>query len=188
MRGLRIGNTLERNDPFAGDIDEIKVWRLDPYERQRQFMSRPMDEATAECWERYLLRMRMALRENPDCGSFVSNLEAAFNRVLRAVVSKSAGSEAKLFELRRRYNELWHKGTISGPEMLALMQEVDALLRDAGVALDSDPAINEIAQSPCLKRLLDAVGPLDCDPTYSAFVQSVGNAVALPQRKRSTVS
>ena len=56
MAGLRIGNAGSGTDEFlGGDIDEIKVSRLDPQALWREFSRRPFGAVTAACWHDFLL-------------------------------------------------------------------------------------------------------------------------------------
>src|SRR5262249_25068430 len=67
-KGICVGNSVDDGDqPFAGAIDEIKVWRLDPHRMRRQFLDRPFDRATADCWARYVRSLRAAFAKYPDC-------------------------------------------------------------------------------------------------------------------------
>jgi hypothetical protein len=177
--GLSIGNNLAGGAPLRGDIDDIKVWRLDPHERERQFFARPMDEATADCWERYLLRIRSALAPTSKCAAFPAELEGFFRRTLRAIFDSGPGAREQLLELRRRYDELWRRGTISGPEMRAVIKELHDLLVAAGLAIESDPEIKRLVQSECFSQISAEVGPFDCDPAYLALVQGAADELGL---------
>jgi hypothetical protein len=53
-KGISFGNTLGKTATFQGDIDEIKIWRLDPARMRRLFLDRPVDQETADCWARFV--------------------------------------------------------------------------------------------------------------------------------------
>ena len=57
------GGNWEGAGPLLGSVDDIKIWRLDPQARRRQFFGRPMDESTADAWEDFSLRLGQELGE-----------------------------------------------------------------------------------------------------------------------------
>ena len=76
--GLSIGNALHSGGLSCnGEIDDVKIWRLNPRRFDDEFYSRPMDRETAECWMRFRREIDDAFRRHPDCakqiGSAVKN-------------------------------------------------------------------------------------------------------------------
>jgi Concanavalin A-like lectin/glucanases superfamily len=176
--GVTIGNDFAGGTPLRGEIDEIKVWRLDPHQRLRQFLARPMDEATADCWERYLLRVREALATNTKCARFPAELEAFYRRALRIVVADQT-KRNRLLDLRRRYDALWRAGEITGPEMRAVIRELHNLFEAAGLVIASDGEFDGLIQSDCMMQIAGHVGAFDCDPRFIAMFEAAADELGL---------
>ena len=61
--GLSIGNALRSGGLSCnGEIDEVKIWRLNPRRIEDEFYARPMDRETAECWRRFRREIEDAFR------------------------------------------------------------------------------------------------------------------------------
>lgn len=77
--GISIGSEPDRNDScfLGGDIDEVKIWRLDPSIMDHEFFGRPMNKATTECWKRFFQSLGKALQQYPDCARQISRTLAA---------------------------------------------------------------------------------------------------------------
>jgi hypothetical protein len=174
-RGIRIGNSFHGDAPLRGQLDEIKVWRLDPNERERQFLARPVDEATARCIEAYTLAIHHALREDPKCLALRGELEEWLRSKLRII--NGAGLKKRLLDLRERYDKLWRAGNINGPEMQTLFRELHGHMRALGIDLESDQRLRELVESECFQKLQKAVGGLECDPCYTAFMEAAVKAL-----------
>ena len=63
--GLSIGNARTGGLFFNGEIDEVKIWRLNPRRIEDEFYSRPMDRETIECWKRFQARDRRRVSTPP---------------------------------------------------------------------------------------------------------------------------
>jgi hypothetical protein len=51
--GLNIGNARSLDIILNGEIDDVKIWRLNPRRFGENYFARPMDAKTAECWKRF---------------------------------------------------------------------------------------------------------------------------------------
>ncbi|MGF1624969.1 MAG: LamG-like jellyroll fold domain-containing protein [Alphaproteobacteria bacterium] len=172
-RGVSIGNSIDGiDDVLGGDIDEIKVWRRDPRAMWNDFVQRPIDEAAADCWHDFLLRMAELLREHPDCARLLlAGVGDALDRTLRRMAAHGPGALRRLDELQQDYRRLWRAGTIDGPEMAALAAALQTLLRGLGLDPTADGAFLALLHSDCFKRMVEAAPRLDCDPAFVGMLR-----------------
>jgi hypothetical protein len=182
--GVSIGNSIDGNSVFGGDIDEIKIWRLDPRSMSRQFLDRPFDKATADCWTRYVQSMRAAFVKYPDCAKqLVDGIEAALDRWLRAVCAQGPETRQRFDEVRERYAILWREGNLAGPEMRTLLDDWCVWLRLVGIAPEGDDTFAALEQSECWKLIQRELAGIDCDPEAMALVKLLGEECG-PQAPR----
>ena len=58
--------------------------------------------------------------------------------------------------------------------MAKVFADLIAWLRLVGVPLETNPAVMELNNSECLKRILAELKPPDCDPQAMKLLQSIG--------------
>ena len=179
-KGIRIGNGLAGNEAFEGDIDDIKIWRLDPNEARRQFVGRPMDPATADCWTRFVESLRDAFAKYPDCAEKLrTQMIAAVDRLRRAIVTEGPETRQRFEEAGAHYANLWREGRIDGPEMRKLVIDWCTWLRLVGIPLD-DPAFRDVMESQCWKLIRAEIASIDCDPRAIAFLRLLAEGCGHP--------
>jgi hypothetical protein len=176
--GVSIGNEPDRDDSFfRGDIDEIRVWRPDVRAIEREFLSRPYDQATADCWERFFRRLRDALVARPDCAELLrGSIESILNRLRRAIVGKGPESRERYARSCAEYERLWRAGQLDSPEMARLIVDWCTWLRLVGISLQDDPDFQRLLQTSCLKEVLTDCASLECDPQMTAFIKLIADA------------
>jgi hypothetical protein len=158
--GVHIGAWPTGNKYFlAGALDEIKIWKLDPTFRSQRLFCRTMDFATEYCLRGVIAEI-VRREDDPetraDMIAALSCLRAAEHELLRAVHRKGREAIVQAEKLGARYDELWCRGEIDGPEMAAL-------LADFARWLDGTAGP---AQEEYLRRLLDCrqhIAGLDVD-------------------------
>jgi hypothetical protein len=140
--GVHIG-AWPNADNFVldGALDEIRIWKLDPFYRQKRFFCRPMGNVDAVCW-RLLLDRIMRQWRDPEAGSKVEAvldcIHEAEHDLLRAIHSQGTQTIGQSGAFGRRYDQLWCEGKIDGPEMAEFLQDFGAWIQDAvGAAFDS---------------------------------------------------
>jgi hypothetical protein len=172
-KGICIGNSVVDGDqPFPGDIDEVKVWRLDPRRYRNQFQDRPLDQATADCWARHVQSLRAALAEYPDCAKKVTaGISAAVDRWLRAIAAQGPETRQRFDDTRAEYAKLWRAGKIDGPEMRKLLRDWCAWLRLVGIDPDGDEQAQSLRQTECWKLVQKKLASVDCDPQVIALMR-----------------
>ena len=177
--GICIGNSHDGQQPLNGDLDEIKVWRLDPNRIKRAFLNRPIDKATADCWARYVQSMRAAFVKHPDCAwKLIDGIDAALDRWLRAVTAQGPETRQRFDEVRRDYAKSWREGHLAGPKMRTLIDDWCAWLRLVGISPEGDAAFLALKQSECWKIVERELAGIDCDPQAMALVSLLDKACA----------
>lgn len=173
--GATVGNEADRDDYYLnGDIDTLKIWRRDPYIMERQFFSRPMDDATIDCWNRFFASVAKAFERHPDCAArFRALVHETVDRLKRAIVAKGPETRDRFFKTSEEYLALWSTGRLDGSEMEQLFADWCAWLRLSDISIEQDRAIRELRNMECLKRILAEIKPLDCDPQVKALVQII---------------
>jgi hypothetical protein len=174
---VRIGNSFRADRPLAGALDEIKVWRPDPDAMYRQFLSRPIDPDTADCWAEFFASLGRAARLHPDCAELVAaQVEAVLERVLRAIAAGGEAAQRRHAELTAMYARLWAAGRIDGRAMADVFRRWWALLNEVGIDLESDRDLEDIARSECLKLLITECVPPECDSQAVALLRLITDA------------
>ncbi len=172
--GVSIGNEPDRNEPLTGEIDEIKVWRLNPHIMDEQFFSRPVDKTVANCWERFLRSLAEALDRHPDCARLIQRtINEAVDRLRRTIIARGPETRERFERTSREYLQLWRAGKLDSPEMDKLFADWCTWLRLVDISIEDDPALQELLRSNCLRRVLARCEPLDCDPQLAALLQLI---------------
>jgi len=172
--GVGIGNSLAGGAQLEGEIDEVKIWRLNPHKMDEEFLDRAMDLATAECWRRFRRALAEALARHPDCAQQLAVLlRDAIEAIRRSAQKAGADTQDRLAELQAKYQKLWQAGKVGGPQMAQVFEDFMAVLQAAGVDFKTDPRLLDLANSDCLRRILAGLPSLDCDPKAAKLVQSI---------------
>jgi hypothetical protein len=176
---LNIGNAATGGLFCNGEIDDVKIWRLNPHFVDDNFSARPMDPATAECWRRFRTALDAALLANPDCAKkLLGDVRAAMDNFLRQVIAKGPESKHHLKACAREYEHHWRSGTVDAPKMIDAFVDFLHWLRLVGISLDTDPTLAALAASPCFQEVLAKMPPFDCDHKLMHLLRSVANAQA----------
>jgi hypothetical protein len=175
-KGVAIGNALASNNGyFDGDIERVRVWRIDPFAMKRQFLARPIDRATADCWVKFIHALRAALAANPDCGQWLVAALAEMTAKFRAALAQLAPDKLAAFnQFVQQYDALWRVGLIDDPAMKALLANFrDFLIKEKVVVLN-DPMWKQLYENECMQALLKALPKMDCDPEMLAILRAIG--------------
>lgn len=178
--GVHIGCAPGSN-PFTlrGRLDELRIWKYDPYLRAKKFFCRPMSLEAQACW-RLLLGKIEALAADPatrrqilavlDC---VSDAETA---LARAVFRHGQPAVVQAQRFGRLYDELWCRGAIDGQAMRNLSREFIGWLDN----MDGDALPKYYAHIlECVQKLkgLDFGSELceltECDPAFARFLEGI---------------
>ena len=84
---------------FNGELDDVKIWRLNPRRFDDEFYSRPMDAETADCWMRFRREIEDAFRRHPDCARQIgSTIEKAVDGLIRQAAAKGPETQQRLLD------------------------------------------------------------------------------------------
>lgn len=173
--GVAIGNSLGDGNALRGEIDEVRIWRLDPNEMRREFLCRPYDAATARCWEAIFRAVRAWIAGHPtQAKTLLDLLDARMNNFIRGLFLLPKAEQETLRAILQDFAKHWCEGPIDGAQMGKVLHRWLAELRRLGL----DPAggldtgdIQAQLSGIDLKSLT-----LDCDPAAIAFMQLVRKA------------
>jgi len=164
--GMAIGNEPDDDGlNFVGDIDDVQLWRTDPDEMARQFVSRPLSEATSDCWAKYFATLREALAaDSAFTGAFRDAATASIQQLVGSIAA--AGHRADLDRFRAEYDTLWRRGELVGSRAEDFFTRYVTFLTGAGAELSEVDTLNEIL-SACFGQLLEHVDVIDCDRPFT---------------------
>ena len=174
-KGVAIGNALlSNNGYFGGDIERVRVWRIDPIAMRRQFLARPLDRATADCWTKFINAINAALAANPECAQWLLNALADLQKkFLDALKQLSPDKLAEFNQFVLQYDALWRAGLIDDPAMSGLLNTFRDFLIKENVVVLTDPLWKRIAEDKCMQSLLKALPRMDCDPEMLAILRAI---------------
>jgi hypothetical protein len=174
--GLNIGNTRTRDRNFVGQIDDVKIWRLNPHRFDENYFGRPMDSNTAECWKRFWQDVDAVSRQNPRCAGYVaSTLLNLIRNFARQALAKGPETTAHLLSAAQQYDQLWRNGDIGGADMAKVFANLIAWLNL--VDLLPNLELLRLANNECLTLLAAGIKPPDCDPQAVSMLQSIVNSL-----------
>lgn len=174
---VHIGNEVRDDHAFHGLIDEVRVWRLNPFRVNDEFNDRPMDPHLEQCWRDWGSRFRDALaalaKANPECLDRIFGLigRATQTGLGDALVS-SPESRGVLLDASERYRRYWTSGDLDG--VGDALSRLISDLNQTGWDARDNTALQELLVDPCWQDLLSRLSPIDCDPQYTDMIQRLG--------------
>jgi Concanavalin A-like lectin/glucanases superfamily len=176
--GVSIGNDVAQDgQQFPGEIDEVRIWRLDPKGMKREFLGRPYSQKTARCWQKEFGKVLEWMKKNPEqLHSLAQQIRITENSFLRSLYLLPDGEQAKLRAVLIAFDDLWFAGKIAGPEMEKVLCTWIALLRALGIDPSGDSAGN-VLSAAIAELKIDPYDLLKCDPEIAAFLELLRKAV-----------
>jgi hypothetical protein len=173
--GLSIGST-PAGDPLNGEIDEVKIWRLNPKRMVEQFWDRPMDDAAVDCYRRFVEELAAALARHPDClRQVTSTARNTVESMLNEALAKGPETNERLHKLAHEYRRMWTAGQIDSPEMAKLLADTLKWLQLSGIDPTSDARVQNLIGSSCWQMIAREVKPPDCDTQLMALYQMLAS-------------
>ncbi|MGE2814717.1 LamG-like jellyroll fold domain-containing protein [Mycobacterium heidelbergense] len=155
--------------PFAGRIDDVKVWRVNPHHINDDFTSRPVDDSVARCWADWFRKLKEVMRGEPECAAvFISLLKAAMESSKNTLVQHGVFNSPEWVQSGDRYAQLWSEGRIR--EIPSVMADFLAFLRRLGIDPTDNDEVRALLGDPCVQRILDKLPPIDCDPDFTDYL------------------
>jgi Concanavalin A-like lectin/glucanases superfamily len=168
------------NYVLKGALDEISIWKFDPYFQAKQFFCRPLDTNQAVCWRGLLEHIQRQWRDpdsRPRVEKALDCILDAVDDLLRSIQGQGAEAIQQAQRFRHHYDRLWCEGKIDGPEMADLLKDFGEWIeRTAGTVLGE-----AIAKLIGCRHDLKALGSgydLRCvdehDPDWRAYAKLIG--------------
>jgi phage tail protein X len=170
--GVIIGNTNAGSRPLLGEVDEVRIWRLDPNAIRREFLCRHYSAQTAACWEAIASAVNAWAQAQPAQAAAIAVLiNGQMAGKVRALLGLPPAKQAELRAILTHFAELWCSGPIDGTQMRDVLRQWFAALTANGVAPSLDLTAGELQG---LTNMATAQGlTLDCDPAGIRFLQLV---------------
>lgn len=170
---------------FAGEIDEVKIWKYDPDIPQREFFCRPLEADQVDCWGRLyneLARLMKDRERGEQVRAFIACLWDAQNTFIRAIRSKGQAVIEELDKRSQEYMKLWCAGDLGGTAMMNFiadwMQWVNTVAPGALDKYQSEiqTCIKRFKMEEMMVRLgKDVAG---CDPLFAAMIEGIAKLVS----------
>jgi hypothetical protein len=175
--GVSIGNAVDVDgQQFAGEIDELQIWRHDPKNMKREFLGRPYTNKTARCWEHFFRQILNWAKLNPETLKALSlQVADVQNSFIRALFLLPDSDQARVRAMLIRLDQLWFAGDIDGPEMETALRDWIVLLRSVGIDPFGEPT-NPALAAAIAKVGIDGRDLLKCDPKIAKFLDLLRNA------------
>ncbi|WP_161600541.1 LamG-like jellyroll fold domain-containing protein [Mycolicibacterium hodleri] len=166
---VTIGSESEADNPFDGQIDDVKIWRLDPHFINNQFTGRPVPPDVPGCWVSWGRKFRDALddlaKENSECPAHIVKLVNELVTVATAkALTHSESSRLRWLGAARQYQDYWQAGNLESISPILAGLESDS--RADGLDLTALPEYQRLINDPCWKRLLETAPLMDCDVQF----------------------
>ena len=168
--GVTIGNRLSQGMPLHSEINEVRIWRLDPNQMKREFLCRPYDSASARCWEAIFRAVQQWKKSDPaGAKALTDRIVSAQNNLIRAVTQLPPSEQSEVRAMLGEYLVLWCKGHLDHARMRDFLRRWLAFLRRHGLDAQSGPSAGEIQIALRRVGIDPATLNLECDPKALAF-------------------
>jgi hypothetical protein len=170
--GVMIGNTAAGGLPLLGEIDEVRIWRLDPNAIRREFLCRHYNAKTAACWEAIARAVKAWAQAQPaEAAALAALIDGQIAGKVRELLGLPPAEQAQLRAILTHLAKLWCQGPIDGAQMRNVLRQWFAALAANGIAPSLDLTTGE------LQGLIDMATreglTLNCDPAAIRFLQLV---------------
>lgn len=168
---INIGTHADGTGRWQGRIDDVKVWRVNPYRVDDEFTARPMDDDLKRCWAEWRRKLDQVMRTEPECGpQTVGLIEAAIAALFQALFDNNLHNRPDVVDLVARYRELWADGRLS--DMPPVLADLQAAMFRAGIDIPNLPEVKALTDDGCAQRVLNGLG-IDCDHEWADMMNSV---------------
>lgn len=168
---------------FEGDMDQVRIWKFDPYARHKRFFCREMDVGTEACWRGLFRAIERARQdEDSEMEQALICLEDAEKAFMRAVAAQGQGTMARSRAFARQYQSLVCANDIAGDRMKSLIGAWNAWTSEDLAEAYADYLAAIAGCLPLIKQVMpDAASCLKThDPDFRAFLGLVGGTCAEP--------
>lgn len=178
--GVHIGASPQGNENvLKGAVDHLRIWKFDPYARQRRFFCRKMDSHTEACWLDLftaIARARKDERTRDAMEDALMCVEQAEERLIRAIQDHGDQAMQQAADFARQYQELWCEGEIGSEEMKRLVSEWSGWIGETTGNAFTNYLADVMACLPTLQKAVPAeiaARLKTCDPGFRDFLGSL---------------
>lgn len=162
---------------FAGLIDDVKVWRVNPHRVDDEFVGRPADPAVRECWRRWSDALAEATKNDPDCMKRIITEIRDAVRSLHLAGNLAGGDVRRAWDsAAESYRSSWTQGEPGS--VVPALADLVSTLRIAQIDPADNAAVRRLAGDPCLKSIAGQLPSLDCDPDFTGLIGDLDAAIA----------
>ena len=164
---------------YESRIDDVKVWRRNPLALSQDFLNRPMDSETADCWARWGRRLRDWSREHPRCtAELVGQLGPLYQAVHEINGDPELRNQFRL--IGETYRREWTAGTLTSEDMIRAGAEAGRLLDRAGYPRELIEVL--LNESDCWRHLMTDVPAPDCDHQFTELIRETARELGEGRR------
>ncbi|MBR0704579.1 hypothetical protein JQ599_32070 [Bradyrhizobium diazoefficiens] len=172
-RGVWIGNRIGVPAGFLnGNIQSVRIWRQDPKSMLKIFLQRPFDPLLLDCWSTYIRKLNEVATRNPECAQWMGgSISQIHNDLFQKLAQKTPEKVAEFWAFGAAYQELWAAGKVGSAEMKELITRLRDWLKHENLFDPDDPDLKGNLENPCLRKIVEAVGTLDCDADMAQMIK-----------------
>ncbi|WP_159928306.1 LamG-like jellyroll fold domain-containing protein [Rhodococcus sp. WAY2] len=173
---LTIGSNPDMDwwSEYEGLIDEIKIWRRNPQVLGANFLERPYDKETADCWANWGRAFAEWLQQNAQCGQLFESVTHDLVGAFRTVSADPVLRE-RLDNAVKKYLTQWHSGNLNSDEMIQALREIANILDAVGI--DMHATLDSLFGSECWKQLIAEVPRPDCDKQLTGMLTALAQTL-----------
>ena len=178
VQGVSIGNEAAQDGlQFPGQVDELRIWRLDPKAMKREFLGRPYTPDAAQCWQRYFEAILEWIQNNPEQGrSLAQQINNAQISMGRSLLLLPENEQKRVRAVLVAFADLWFAGKLTGREMENVLCQYITLLSQLGI--DPSGGLQGTIPSDMIAQLkIRHTDVLRCDPQIADFIKLLQKAV-----------
>jgi hypothetical protein len=174
-QGVWIGNRIGHPAGYLnGNIQSVKIWRLDPQTMKKNFVARPFPPALVDCWANFMRKLREAAAQDPECAGWLkAAIENLHSDVFQRLSQKSPETVADFWKMLNTYQRLWAAGKVGSPEMQDLVVRLRDWLKSEGVFSSDDPDLRPMLENPCVRKFGGLIGGLECDADAQTLLKAI---------------
>lgn len=168
---VAIGNSRAGNDGFTGSIDDVKVWRLNPRYIDDVSINRPVDVGVEQCWVDWVRTLNDAFDADRDCADAIITLIGRAVASILRVPDGDTDTAGQWEFAAQRYAELWADNRLD--EIVPVLVDLVAWLKSHGLDPAQNADLQALLNNDCFAKLRNTIPPLNCDPQFAGFVESL---------------
>jgi Concanavalin A-like lectin/glucanases superfamily len=161
---------------MAGQIDDVKIWRINPHRADDEFTGRPVDEGVKECWAQWTQALRDVLSRHLDCAIHLRDMiRRAIDSLIRDGLNHGVQTDERWHKAADSYRDHWSHGDLA--DIVPVLVDLVTWLRLAGLDPRHNPDVVALLDDACLKTILEEAPPPNCDPQFTNMLRDLASAL-----------